>query len=1161
MIQKIIKQKLDIDKILVVTFTNAAASEMRQRILDAIYDKLEEHPEDEHMQRQLTLISKASICTIHAFCLEVIKNHFYQIEVSPNFRIADTTEIEILKQEVLEDVFENKYFNQEEEFLKLIHTYTNYSGDDNLKEILLKIYESIQSSPFPKQWLEEKVEEFNVKDKLEQDFAKTIWGQILLANFKEELESCMIELMSIKKELEKYIELDKFKNVIQTDIEKLEEIYANLCSWDKVYHLTQEMKFDKWPIDKKVTLEAKEVAKEKRDLVKKRFSKIQSRIFIYDSKQANEDIYAMYPTLVAMKNMILEFEEEFAKRKKEKNIIDFHDIEHFALDILVQDNKPTKVAKQYQEKFVEIAIDEYQDSNLVQEYILSTISNGYNLFMVGDVKQSIYKFRQARPELFINKYETYQLKEQQKEGENLKIQLFRNFRSRNNILQVTNLIFEEIMSKKLGDIEYNQKEYLNLGAKFEEPLKEINYAGKTELHVIDSKEQVEQQEEEETVERVEDIVVEAKLVAKKTKEILNSNYQVYDKKQGYRKITYKDIVILLRSTAVLAPIYEKELNNLEIPVFSDTSTQYLEATEIQTIMALLKIIDNPMQDIPLVSVMRSMIGGFDDNELIQIKLEGSGSRFYEVLLSAKDKVEEKVKEKIESLLTKLEQWRKEQEYMSLEELIWKVYLDTGYYHYVGLMPNGFLRQANLKMLFEQAKQYESSSFKGLFQFINFINKLKSSNGDMSSAKLIGENEDVVRIMSIHKSKGLEFPVVFLSGMGKQFNLQDLNDNILLHQDLGLGAKYVNYERRIEYNTLAKEAIRYQIKLETLSEEMRILYVALTRAKEKLIITGLAKDFEQECKKKQELLQMYQGDKIAKSVLMQYKSYLDWILLVYLKNQDNIEDRITLITDTKDNVIKGTKVEKEEKRDRVEEIREKGKDRTRNESLEKKLDWQYPHLRATTLPTKTSVTKIKELKNQKRIKKEKKEQEGYKVERSRPKFLQEEEKITNAKKGSLIHLCVQKMDEQLEYDAKKIKDMIQEMVERERITKKEAEAISVEALLEYTKSDLFYELRQAKKVYKEQPFYRLLPASQIYEEETKEEILVQGIIDLYYINKENQLILVDFKTDYVKQEQELIEKYKEQLILYKEAIEISLNRKVDKMYIYSIYLQKNIEVEE
>lgn len=1135
---------------------------MRQRILDAIYQKLEEHPEDEHLQRQLTLISKASICTIHAFCLEVIKNHFYQIEVSPNFRIGDATEIEILKQEVLEDIFEHKYFSQDEEFFKLIHTYTNYNGDDNLKEILLKIYEYIQSSPFPKQWLEEKTEAFNVKEKLEQDFAKTIWGQILLTYFKEELETCIIELNSIKKELEKYIELDKFRNVILADIAKLEEICANLDSWDKVYHLTQEMKFDKWPIDKKVTLEVKEIAKEKRDLVKKRCSKIQSRILIYDSKQANADIYTMYPILVGMKNIILEFEQEFAKRKREKNIIDFHDIEHFALNILVQDNKPTKVAKQYQERFVEIAIDEYQDSNLVQEYILSTISNGHNLFMVGDVKQSIYKFRQARPELFISKYETYELKEKKQEGEDLKIQLFKNFRSRENILQVTNLIFQEIMSKDLGDIEYNQKEYLNLGAKFEELQKEIDYAGKTELHVINLKEQVTEAEEEEQQERVENVVVEAKLVANRIKEIINSEYQVYDKKQGYRKITYKDIVVLLRSTAILAPIYEKELNALEIPVFSDTSTQYLETTEIQTIMALLKIIDNPMQDIPLVSVMRSMIGGFDDNELIKIKLEGSGNNFYQVLLSAKDKVEEKLKEKIERLLTSLEQWRKEQEYMSLEELIWKIYLDTGYYHYVGLMPNGLLRQANLKMLFEQAKQYESSSFKGLFYFINFINKLKSSSGDMSSAKLIGENEDVVRIMSIHKSKGLEFPLVFLCGMGKQFNLQDLNDNILLHQDLGLGAKYVNYERRIQYNTLAKEAIRYQTKLETLSEEMRILYVALTRAKEKLIITGISKDLEQDCKKKQDLLAMYQEGKIAKNILVQYKSYLDWILLVYLKNKDNIEDKIILTTYTKEKVVQDTKIVKEEKSEEgMEQIKERLKDRRTDVDLEKKLNWSYEYLRATTLPTKTSVTKIKELKKEKRMHKEKEKNESRIVERSSPQFLQGQEKITNAKKGSLMHLCVQKMDEHIEYDSKKIKDMIQDMIVKERITKTEAEAISVESLLQYTKSDLFYELRQAKKVYKEQPFYRLLPASQIYEEEINEEILVQGIIDLYYINKDDKLILVDFKTDYVKQEQELIEKYKEQLILYKEAIEISLNQKVDKMYIYSLYLQKKIEVEK
>lgn len=496
----------------------------------------------------------------------------------------------------------------------------------------------------------------------------------------------------------------------------------------------------------------------------------------------------MYPILVKLQNLILAFEEEFTKRKREKNIVDFSDVEHFALDILLN---ASEVAKKYQNKFEEIAIDEYQDSNLVQEYILTAISRNNNIFMVGDVKQSIYKFRQAMPELFLNKYETYQKKETREPEEDLKIQLFKNFRSKQNILQFTNLIFEDIMSKTLGDIHYNEEEFLNLGANYPK----ISQDEKIEIHVIDSiameeseeaTESVEEREELQEEENIADVELEAKFVANKIQKLVESKFQVWDKKQeAYRDIHYKDIVILLRSTSNVAPIYEQEILNLQMPVFSDSSQEYLDSIEIQTMMSLLKIIDNPIQDIPLVTVMRSSIGKFTDDELIQIRLADKQDNFYTCLQKAKLSVENDLKNKIENFLKSLEQWRKEQEYLALDELIWKIYSDTGYYNYVGLMPNGLLRQANLRMLFERAKQYETASFKGLYNFIHFMEKLRLSSGDMGAAKIIGENDNVVRIMSIHKSKGLEFPVVFLASTGKQFNLMDLNQNILLHQELGI----------------------------------------------------------------------------------------------------------------------------------------------------------------------------------------------------------------------------------------------------------------------------------------------------------------------------------------------------------------------------------------
>lgn len=789
-INKIIKDRIDIDKLLVVTFTNAAASEMRERVLDAIYKKLEDNPDDDNLQRQITLLNKSSICTIDSFCLEVVRNNFYELDnISPNFRIADTAEIELLKQEVIEDIFEAKYEEENEDFSKLINTYTSYRDDTPLKELILKIYSYIQSNPFPEKWLNEKIEMFNLKDNLENDFANTPWGEELLKEIDDELIDSLTSLETISNSLYCEPELEKFWQTIRNDIDMLQTLKNNLGVWNKAYEINQNFKFATWP-RQKIDSEIKDNAKIERDEVKKKLSKVLDKILICDSKQANEDIYDMYQILSKLEKIILEFGKEFLKRKRDKNIVDFNDIEHLALNILLKEENgkiiPTEVAKRYQEKFVEIAIDEYQDSNLVQEYILNSVSNGNNVFMVGDVKQSIYKFRQAMPELFLDKYQTYQNKEYRKQEDNLKIQLFKNFRSREKILKFTNIIFQDIMSSILGDIEYNEEEYLNLGADYSE----INQDLKTEIDIINLVEEqdseVEEKQEDEEQERLEDIEVEAKFVANKIKKLIDEKFQVWDRKKNtYRDIEYKDIVVLLRSTSNLAPLYEQEILSQDLPVFSDSSQEYLDSIEIQTTMSLLKIIDNPIQDIPLVTVLRSFIGKFSDDELVQIRLSDKFDDFYTCMKKASIDVGKELKEKIENFLGKLESWRKEQEYLALDELIWKIYMDTGFYNYVGLMPNGNLRQANLKMLFQKAKKYENANFKGLYNFINFIDKLKLSSGDLGSAKLIGENDNVIRIMSIHKSKGLEFPVVFLSSTGKQFNLMDLNLNLLLHQYMGI----------------------------------------------------------------------------------------------------------------------------------------------------------------------------------------------------------------------------------------------------------------------------------------------------------------------------------------------------------------------------------------
>lgn len=568
-VNKVINDKIDIDKILVVTFTKAAASEMKSRILDTLYKKIEENPRDKHLARQVNLLSKASICTIDAFCLDVVKNNFFEIGISPNLKIAENTEIQILKQETLEELFETKYEEGNEEFLKLVNMYTTYKGDEKLKEIILNIYDFIQSMPYPKAWLEEKTKMFDINM---ASFEKTPWGEILFNKAKEELKDGILRLEEEIERIKYEEDIEKFVVVLSEDVRRIRSIHDKK-TWDEMFEEINNLKFDIFPRDKKVPEEIKDKIKVSRKAVKDQISKIKEKILIYQSEMANEDIEIMYSILEAIKSLMLEFIDNFAKVKQDKNIMDFSDIEHFALEIL--NLKTSNVCEKYKEKYEEILIDEYQDSNLVQESILNAISRGNNIFMVGDVKQSIYKFRGGKPELFLDKYETYKIKEELEEKDNLKIQLFKNFRSRENILALPNIIFGSIMTKALGDIDYTKEEYLNLGADYIEK-EDV----KAELDIIDLKEEETSiykdetsKEDVEEDEKIEDIVLEAKFVAKRIKELVDRGVMVSNKDKTERKITYKDIAVLLRSTKTLAPIYEQEIARLNIPVFCDTSSR------------------------------------------------------------------------------------------------------------------------------------------------------------------------------------------------------------------------------------------------------------------------------------------------------------------------------------------------------------------------------------------------------------------------------------------------------------------------------------------------------------------------------------------------------------------------------------------------------------
>lgn len=931
-----------------------------------------------------------------------------------------------------------------------------------------------------------------------------------------------------------------------SDIELLQGLYDACDVWDNAFQYASNLKFKTWTADKNANPDIKEEAKKARDKVKKQMTDSITDTLLYNSQEAFADIYLLYENLTALRDLTLKFEQAFQAKKKTKNIIDFTDIEHDALKILVKEENgeyiPTEVAKQYQEKFEEVAIDEYQDSNQVQELILKSVSRGNNIFMVGDVKQSIYRFRQAYPKLFFDKYDTYSLDGNEK---GMKIQLFKNFRSNQNILDITNTIFENMMSRSLGNVDYTEEEYLNLGADY--PSIE-NGVGKSELHMIDiksEKPETTEEDEEEIIEESEkeltNVELEAIFVARKIQELIQSGKMIKCKDGSYKKLEYRDIVILLRSTKISAPIFEKELLKSRIPVFSDISAEYLETMEVQTIINVLKILDNPLDDINLVSVMRSPIGGFSDNEILEIRLENRENSVFSNLQQVREKGGFLAQEKVQKFLQDLETWKQKSEMLSLAELIWKIYLDTGFLDYVGLMPNGILRQANLRMLFERAKEYEKTSFSGLFHFIRFVEKLKSENSDMSSAKVIGEAENVVRMMSIHKSKGLEFPVVFLCQANKNINLQDLKGDILLHRDIGFGPQCIDYERKIEYPTAAKQAIKVLGKEEAIAEEMRILYVALTRAKEKLIITATVKDFTKEEETKREIAKAYQTqeNKLNPILFKKYISYFNWIYLVYL--QGKLQEEVELVVHKKN--------EFESQREMEDEKREFDFEQNIDfEELEQILKWQYPDRILIEMPEKTSVSQIKSLQNGENI-----EKQPIGLEEISANFAQNKQEITPARKGTLLHLVLQKLDFRKDYTNQDLREFVEQLVMKKIISDEEKENIDLNKIEQFLKSEICVRIKDAKIIEKEKAFCLRMKL----EEFENQEIAIQGIIDLYFVDKNDQLVLVDYKTDFVKRENDLKEKYFKQLEIYKKALETSMNREVNEVYIYSTHLNKLI----
>lgn len=1216
---------IDIDKLLVVTFTNAAASEMRERIGDAIGKALDENPENKHLQNQLVLLNKSSITTIHSFCLDVIKSNFHRINLDPNFRIGDQTECAILKQEAIEEVFEDLYEERDEGFLNLVESYAERGGDKEVQDIILGIYSFAMASPEPKKWLIDSAERFNIDENF--DFSQSIWARAILDTVKIEINGLCLNMERALKEVESIEELETFAEKLSVEYKKIADI-SQACnkSWDDAYKKMASMSFENYVKGVKriskdapsYIKESKEKAKTIRDKTKKSLESIVSATFNKDNDSIREEIKYLYNIVKPISSVVLRFEEEYSNKKREKGIIDFNDIEHFALNILTDvDEKgnivPSDIAVGYRNKFYEIFIDEYQDSNLVQEVLLKAVANTEtpNRFMVGDVKQSIYRFRQAKPELFLQKYNNYNDK---KGSSHRKIMLYKNFRSREEVVDAVNYIFENIMNENIGEIEYTEKERLNLGANFNVDTDEKSIiGGATEIHLIqkdnkldddiinDKDDRINNKENEiEEEEKLDNIQLEARMVGNIIKDLMKVNedgkiQKVYDKGiDGYRPVEFRDIVILLRATSAWAPVFADELMNMDIPTYADVGVGYFDTIEIKTILSLLQIIDNPMQDIPLISVLKSPIFGFTPEDLIDIRVQSKDKIFYEVLKSTAeydgftDSQNENESEFIPSeecinkskdFLIKLKEFKEKSMYMSTDEFIWYLYTRTGYYAYVGALPGGSQRQANLKVLFERAKQFEETSLKGIFNFVNFIEKLKKSSSDMGSAKTLGENANVVRIMSIHKSKGLEFPVVICSAMGKNFNTQDFKKSILYHHNLGYGPQFVDYERRISFPSIAKEALKSKINIENLSEEMRVLYVAFTRAKEKLIITGSTRNIQDSIKRWSNGIESL--DTISQYEILKGKNFLDWIMPCVLRHRDlsNLLEEVGL--DAVFNVEHNSKwygklwnkndilVEKksDEEKESIEEILEKidvdNPDSDYYSEIEEKLNYIYPYEFSTRKPATISVTEIKKIQNNY-------EEElintifEQKVILKKPLFIQNEEereKISGTERGTIVHLVMEVLDLKNVSSVNDIKSQIRGFVSKGIITEKQASIVNPYKIYKFFASNIGKRMLNAEIINREKSIYAQVNMKDIYIYEKlinnddkklydNESVMLRGIVDAYF-EEDNQIVLVDYKTDFVNEENinQIIEKYKKQLDLYADIIETLTGKSVKEKCIY------------
>ena len=1158
-IQKILDKRhpVDIDRLLIVTFTNAAAAEMRERIGATIEKALEQEPENVHLQKQQTLLHNAQITTIHSFCLYVIRNYFHRIELDPDFRVAEEGELKLLKSDVLDAVLESYYEQGKPEFLALSETIATGKTDEPLKEAILKLYEFAMSYPWVEQWLEDCKAPYQVKS-LEE------FETLPLA---KELEIYLGELAGQwKAQMEKSRNISMESDGPQMYTPLLEQEAAVMgqvvsCStYQQYYEAIRGISFGRLPGARKFEgdVQKKDQVQKLRNEVKASVKKITEQFFFQAPEMIVEELGKNEPIVAMLIEVTLAFEKAFSEKKREKNMLDFNDLEHFALQILVdkETKEPTKTAVELQKNYEEIMIDEYQDSNYVQETILKSVAgeaqNRNNMFMVGDVKQSIYRFRMARPELFMEKYHTYT----SEESDNQKIDLHKNFRSRPQVLETVNDVFYKIMKEDIGNITYDPQAALYPGAQFKEAEPGMF---DTEVLVVEP-----DSENQDTKERE----LEAKAVGNNIRKLMGHQL-VTDKETGeLRSVRYSDMVILLRSLNGWSDTFVKILGEMGIPVKATTGTGYFSAMEVQTALNLLRVLDNPRQDIPMAAVLASPIVRLNGEELAIIRTEFPEQKFYEAVMQYRleeDSQEKKTalsKEKQKRLmrfLELLEKYRFKISYTPIHDLLYQVLEETGYMAYVYALPGGEVKKANLEMLMEKAIAYENTSYRGLFHFIRYMEQLQKYEVDFALAD-VGEQENVVQIMSIHKSKGLEFPVVFVSGLGKMFNTQDIREKIVLHPQLGIGMDYLDVKRRVKTPGITRQFLARKTGMENTGEELRVLYVAMTRAKEKLILTGTMKKAEE---KLAGMMSVEMADGFLSFLTrLGTNTFLSFLLQAFFCYGEKYP-----IT-----ILKQAELEKEEEKQVVTDTltqlevlaQLQQRDEIQAEQIERRLSYEYPFAEEEDMKTKVSVSEIKHramdrIMAEETMETEQKAEEEF--EHYIPAFMEGvQEENLGAKRGTATHRILECYD--FTKEPEELASQLGQMVEEKLVEPEMVELVDKKKLQKFLESPLARRMQQAAKngkLYREKPFVMGETAKDVLEDSKSQEmVLIQGIIDVFF-EEEGEMVLLDYKTDRIRTGKELAERYRAQIQLYKSAIERATGKKVEEQLLYSFCLSKVVEL--